>query len=443
MNRIMSTAALVVALAAFGVLGACASDSIGDTDTGTSELATIRAALSISGARYDVAQIHFKVVPGADDCSAEPVDEAIVVLESEPLPPWMDLEGAMGTNHAFSDAFFVVQPGVYKVCATPLNDLGELSMQCEPAEGFFDVGVGETAEAVLMSQCYGEPTGGLDAVLALNVPPSIDDLVISDSKFTSTCELTTLEVMASDDNGDPMMYGWSVLGAPIGANAEVDGYGPTAWFRSDSPGDYLLEVIVADPHGAYGQLLFPLHLQKEELEFTLTHGGTSMPIGVVSGVEDVSTFYSYDSPAVYSANTGMELEDSALAFIYYDTDRDEYSLVLIHDTPGDTEGGIVELEINGLETASALVVTDDPNDSYDMAAGLFVWHWAPCCTDGLAIEFEDRYLCTTLTTTYAKGVDAWTIVWEEDGGFAYADVPLGEPFTLCSCLGGEPFPPVP
>ncbi len=443
MKRIMTIALAAIALGVFGMLGGCANSDAGDTGDSVSDVATMHAALSFSGARYDVTHIHYTVVAEADDCSVEPIDEAFVALEDEALPPWMDIDGAMGSNHPFSDAFFVLQPGSYKVCATPLNELGELSTQCLPVEGFFDVIVGETAEAVLMSQCYGEPTGALDAVVGLNVPPTIDDLVISDSKFTSTCEVTTLEVMASDDNGDPILYAWSVLGAPPGATAEVDGYGAMAWFRSDLPGDYLLEVIVADPHGATGQLFFPLHLQREALDFTLSHGTTAIPIGVVSGLDDVSTFYSYDSPAHFSANTGIELEDSALAFIYFEEDAGVYSLVLIHDTAGDEEGGQVKLTVAGLDTATSLVVTDDPNDLYDMATGTFVWHWYPCCTDGLAIEFADRYLCTTITTEVAKGVNEWTVVWEEGATLVTAEVPLNEPFTLCSCLGGVPFPPVP
>jgi hypothetical protein len=180
------------------------------------------------------------------------------MLEEEGLPAHLLPEGA-GGEHPFADGLFTLPPGDYVVCATPLNENGEPSEECGPASTPATVVAEATTEVVMISQCEGDPSGALDAVLALNDPPHIDDLDIDPSKFITKCEEAVLTVTATDPDGDEMTFAWEILPGGPGNPAIADD-GATAVFTTDSAGDYEVKVTVTDALGASTSLTFPIHV---------------------------------------------------------------------------------------------------------------------------------------------------------------------------------------
>jgi hypothetical protein len=115
----------------------------------------------------------------------------------------------------------------------------------------------QTSEVLLVSQCRGQPNGGLDVVVALNDPPRITGLDIAPSKFVTTCQSATVTVTATDPDGDAITYDWAVLSGPDGFSLHASG--ATATF-SGPAGDYLLDVVARDAHAASTMLTFPIHV---------------------------------------------------------------------------------------------------------------------------------------------------------------------------------------
>ncbi len=238
---------------------------------------TLAIALGADAPVHDVAAIHVKVVAGGADCDAEAIAEQVVPLEEEFLPEHL----AMGGNHPFADALFVLEPGDYHVCAQPLTEDGDPSEACGLAEGDATVVAGATEEIVIWSQCEGDPngegeggaTGGLDVVVGLNSPPRIDVLLIAPSKFIDTCEAAEIIVSASDPNDDPLHFEWAILESPPGSNPMLQFNGDQAAFTTDVGGPYLLEVVVTDGKGGEASLSFPIHVSDCEDDDSPGDGG--------------------------------------------------------------------------------------------------------------------------------------------------------------------------
>ncbi|WP_438024666.1 hypothetical protein [Sorangium sp. So ce233] len=246
-----------------GCLAACnGSPAAEPGDEG--EVGRIRVALSAPGPTYDVAAIHVKVVEGwSGDCSAEAVAEATIGLEEEGLPLHPDLlpPGA-GENHAFGDALFVVTPGLYWACATPLTESGAPSAHCRTSGGGIEVLPGLTSEMGLYSHCSSEQSGGLDVFVALNSAPQIDGVVIEESKFITTCEEATITASASDPDGDNVYYQWFHFSGP--ARPTIRYIGSTATFRAGVEGVYQVRLVAFDRSGFSSSLTFPIHVSYEE-----------------------------------------------------------------------------------------------------------------------------------------------------------------------------------
>lgn len=244
-----------------GVLGVftasgCGSDRTGADDGPSGRLA---AALSTGSQAHDVTAIHFKVVEGGEPCGSGAIVESIEALQTEGLSAALLAPGA-GNAHPFADSLFVLEPGNYTVCATPLDSNGHPSRECEEAAEDAEVTEGATTEIVLVSQCDGDPMGGLDAVLALNDPPRIEALDIDESKFITACEQAGLSVTAHDDNGDELDYDWQIVSAPPGAPGSIRGSGSSVTFIPGAPGDYTINLTVDDGLGATVSQSFPMHV---------------------------------------------------------------------------------------------------------------------------------------------------------------------------------------
>lgn len=223
-------------------LAAVACDGVAPAPTGR-----LSASLSLTtDAAHDVSAMDYKVVPKGATCDATAIAQRRV-----PAP------AANGGRQTF-DAFFVLPPGDYHVCVTPMG--GETpSRSCGRAESDATVTPQKTTEIILVSQCRGNPNGGLDVATTLNDPPSIDDLAIRPSKFISTCDQATLAATASDPNGDALSYAWAIVDGPTGG-ALVSPTGNPATFSATTAGDYTVQLTVSDSHGANVSLTFPMHV---------------------------------------------------------------------------------------------------------------------------------------------------------------------------------------
>ncbi|HVR61525.1 MAG TPA: PKD domain-containing protein [Polyangia bacterium] len=232
-------------LAGLGCDGAPKTDPVG----------SVSAALDFS-TPHDVTAVRFDVVAATGDCTATPVASQTVSVEAEPEPSSVSTSGS--GMHSFADGLFVLPPGDYRLCATPLA--GESSsQQCAPASVLATVVASQTNEVMMVSQCTGASSGGLDGVVTFNDPPRITALAISPSKFITVCQSAAITVTASDPDGDALSYAWAVVSPATGGS--LSGTGPSATFASPGgAGDYVLSVTVTDVHGASTSLTFPVHV---------------------------------------------------------------------------------------------------------------------------------------------------------------------------------------
>lgn len=216
-------------------------------------------ALAAVGAAHDVVAMRFRIVEpgGTNPCSTNAVvgEERVIGLESETLGE--SLGG--GDGHRFSDALYILAPGDYVACAEPLSSLtGSPSLICDEVDKLVTVVAEQTVEHVLISQCDDGNSGGLDVVVALNEAPVIEDISVVPSKFVKLCESSLINVTASDPEGDPLTYDWTVTMQPAGADA-LTAAGSSATFAPDVVGEYEITLTVSDPHGRSDTVVFPMH----------------------------------------------------------------------------------------------------------------------------------------------------------------------------------------
>jgi hypothetical protein len=253
MNQVLNALALGSIAAVLAVTTtACTKSAKDPENTGY-----IDAALTVGGSRHDVTAIQYVVVDASGTCGDPPLAQATSPLEVEALPGSVLPPGA-GT-HAGADGLFVLPPGNYRVCATPLAGGGP-SQACAPTEGLATVIPGATNEILLVSQCQGDANGGVDSVVTLNDPPRIDGLAIAPSKFIVGCETATLTATGSDPDGDAFSYAWSITSSPPGSAPQLQGSTSVATFATDLPGDYQVKVTLTDVNNGSSSLTFPMHV---------------------------------------------------------------------------------------------------------------------------------------------------------------------------------------
>jgi hypothetical protein len=262
-----------VALAFALAMPACDKEKSGADAEATG---AIQAAVTVGGARHDVTAVYYKVVDAGGSCGDAAIAETTSVLETEALPGGV-LPAGSGT-HAGADGLFVLPPGNYRVCATPMSDGGP-SRECAPTEGTASVIAEATTEILLVSQCGGDANGGLDTVVALNDPPKIDDLDIAPSKFITQCEAATITVTAADPDGDAVSFAWAITARPAGSSPSLQGTDAVGTFSTDMPGDYEVRVAVSDVHAASSSLSFPIHVSAENCGCVCPAGFTQLPDG--------------------------------------------------------------------------------------------------------------------------------------------------------------------
>jgi hypothetical protein len=234
MTRCMRTRCL--ALVALLLLVACGDDRPLTNDG----LGRVMAAVSTGGSPHDVTQIAFALVTAAGACSDSPVTSTMIPVDGS---------GAQG--------LMVVAAGSYLVCATPLTAAGTPSAICAAAQASVTVMAGATTEVALVSQCNGAGgNGGLQGTISFNDPPQITGITLGTSTSVTTCQPVAIGAQASDPDGDPLTYAWTVTSG-AGA-ASITGAGADAMLAAGVAGVYQIEVTVTDPAGAATSLTFPV-----------------------------------------------------------------------------------------------------------------------------------------------------------------------------------------
>jgi len=117
-----------------------------------------------------------------------------------------------------------------------------------------------------------------------------------------------------------------------------------------------------------------------------SQGTQSFNINAIQNAEDDVAFYSYNVPNGASANTGLEMNDAVVLFLYENTLTGEISLFIIIDAVGGGNGGNGSIDFFCLSSSATLDFSDDPGE----ISGIFPtvtanWRWANCCTDGALI----------------------------------------------------------
>ena len=116
--------------------------------------------------------------------------------------------------HKGADFFVALDPGCYKVTATPVSlidgDEFEASCDCSTAKSDkLTVEGGYTTEVTLISQCEGDLVGAIDALVLTNTPPTVVPDI--ENKFNNQCE--TVEICATgwDPDDDPIEFDFTNL----------------------------------------------------------------------------------------------------------------------------------------------------------------------------------------------------------------------------------------
>lgn len=170
---------------------------------------------------------------------------------------------------------------------------------------------------------------------------------------------------------------------------------------------------------------------------TITQSGSTYPISALLGNETAVEFYSYGVPDISSANTGLELQNGLIIFLYEDTNTGVISLFLIADIANDGTGGTMEFEANCLPDNAFVSVQDDPGEFFGSPPLITGnWSWSDCCTDGGVIEDIGCNNTLNLDLLVSSGLDS--IVWLT-GDIADPDQILlnmnGDAITI-NCGGG-------
>lgn len=268
-------------LAALGLtaalMSACLAPEAPDAEVQTS--ARIYG-MPLHGSLNDVVGILYEI-----SCQDGSTVSQYVPLEQEHLPPWLLPAGA-GTQHSFADLLTVLPPGQCTVTATPMQAPGVPSGDCEPLTQTVTIQAGVTNEIVMMLQCEGDPTGGLDAVAGLNHPPQISGLAVLPSKFVLTCEDATIEPIVTDPDGDDVTNTVTVTSAPAGAVYTLTQDAAGQWiFNASTPGQYTLEIEATDIFGAVTTLSFPIHVSQGDPDACDPEVCCLLPDGTTSTID--------------------------------------------------------------------------------------------------------------------------------------------------------------
>ncbi|HEY3386328.1 MAG TPA: SprB repeat-containing protein, partial [Saprospiraceae bacterium] len=139
-----------------------------------------------------------------------------------------------------------------------------------------------------------------------------------------------------------------------------------------------------NPNPDKTEFLQPLAL---DCNCSITQGGSTYPISALLGTVNAPAFYSYNTPLISSANTGFEIADALVLFLYQDINTNIVSLFLIADIGNSGSGGSMQFEANCLPSTAYVSVQDDVGEFFGVPPLITGnWSWGDCCTDGGVIE---------------------------------------------------------
>lgn len=202
----------------------------------------------------DVVSVKYDIIPvSCDDGSAigaltsttVPVDTnqtipgTIPDLQNQPL--------ATNSTHLFADLFQVLAAGCYDITATPVDANGNPSQDCAQAfKNGVVVTAGQTVEIFMISQCKGADPGAVDIIVALNHPPTLDNVRFLDSKITCGSP-TTVCATASDKDNDPLEFVLTCPDCTVTTMNPPPAVGEQCWnVVCNTVGKHNLDVFVYD-----------------------------------------------------------------------------------------------------------------------------------------------------------------------------------------------------
>jgi hypothetical protein len=137
----------------------------------------------------------------------------------------------------------------------------------------------------------------------------------------------------------------------------------------------------------------------------------------VRGALDATTFYGYDTVFNASAASGYQEDQKVTVFLYEDMSTGNLSVQMVLDEAnainGDTTGGAFDANFTNLPVGFNAISADDPGEfnATSATSAFGDWGWAPCCTDGGAVDIIQNmdFIDITRQTGY-NGVDQWKLV---------------------------------
>lgn len=183
----------------------------------------------------------------------------------------------------------------------------------------------------------------------------------------------------------------------------------------------------AFPPGSEDSTAVPV-IQPVICNCNISQGGVSYPISALQGTVPAASFYSYGVPNGACANTGLELGNALVLFLYENINTGLVSIFLIADIANDGSGGSMQFELSCLPASAYVVVQDDPGEfggTPPVIAGN--WNWGACCTDGGVVENIGCNNSFNVDLLAASGVDS--IVWLTGD--------IANPTQLLMSTGGE------
>jgi len=118
---------------------------------------------------------------------------------------------------------------------------------------------------------------------------------------------------------------------------------------------FLNDEVENDTTGETASLLMPC-------DCTATQGGVSFNINAIQNAEDDVSFFQYGTPNGASANTGLEMNDAVVLFLYENTLTGEISLFILIDDAGGGNGGRGSVDFFCLPAGATLDFSDDPGE---------------------------------------------------------------------------------
>ncbi len=172
---------------------------------------------------------------------------------------------------------------------------------------------------------------------------------------------------------------------------------------------------------------------------TVTQGAQSFTINAIQNAEDDVAFYAYGNPAGASSNTGLELSEEVVLFLYENTLTGEISLFILIDIAGDPTGGNGTIDFFCLPTSATLDFSDDPGE----ITGIFPtvtanWRWAPCCTDGALIGNVGCNTTFDFFANFPAGIDGISWVSGTLAAPVYNSFNSGTDPVRITCGDGQP-----